>query len=99
MKRMEKQTGSGLIFASGFLTGGLVAAVSIFLIAAPSGRKVIDRVRSESISLKGKSSGLFETAKQKSIALTKTMYQSKNQMVSPSESEKMIPIPKDYVSR
>ncbi|MFX3618100.1 MAG: hypothetical protein ACE3JK_11295 [Sporolactobacillus sp.] len=99
MQQAEKQSGKRTIFFSGMLVGGLIGAVSVFLFAAPSGKKVIKKVQQEGISLKGKSTNLMEAAMQKSVALKNTIQREGHGELLRTQSEQMIPIPKDYVTQ
>ncbi|MCO7175913.1 YtxH domain-containing protein [Sporolactobacillus kofuensis] len=93
-RREANSEGKGIAFFTGLMIGSALGAVAIFLLAAPSGKRVIKDIQKQSISLKGKGSEFIQTAKQKSIELT--------HQISPAKSEKqdhyeqMIPIPKDY---
>lgn len=95
MGQNEKSTaGNGAAFFSGLLAGGVLGTVALYLIAAPSGKKVIHRLQQESVLLKGKSTEFIETAKQRSIDLTHKISAAKKNNIE--EKEQMIPIPKDY---
>jgi gas vesicle protein len=95
MGQNEKSTaGKGTAFFSGFVAGGVLGAVVLYLIAAPSGKEVIRRLQQESVSLKGKSTEIIEAAKQRSIDLTHKISAAKKDNIE--EKEQMIPIPKDY---
>ncbi|WP_157800339.1 YtxH domain-containing protein [Sporolactobacillus pectinivorans] len=84
----------GPAFLSGVLFGALIGAAAVYLIAVPSGEQLVQNVQRKSVSLKGKSAGLIEAARQKSIDLKKAVTSYKKESDS---SEQMIPIPKDYV--
>jgi gas vesicle protein len=95
MGKSEKNTaGEGVAFFSGFVAGGVLGAVVLYLIAAPSGKEVIHRLQQESVLLKGKSTEFIEAAKQRSIDLTHKISAVKKDNIE--EKEQMIPIPKDY---
>ncbi|MET1247334.1 YtxH domain-containing protein [Sporolactobacillus sp. STCC-11] len=95
MGQSEKSTArKGAAFFSGFVAGGALGAVVLYLIAAPSGKEVIHRLQQDSVLLKGKSAEIIETAKQRSIDLTHKISAVKKDSVE--EKEQMIPIPKDY---
>ncbi|TGA99231.1 YtxH domain-containing protein [Sporolactobacillus shoreae] len=81
-------------FLSGVLLGSLIGAAAVYLIAVPSGKKLFQDVRQETISLKGKSTGLIKAARQKSIDLKKAVVPNRGNSDS---TERMIPIPRDYV--
>ncbi|SFG42692.1 YtxH domain-containing protein [Sporolactobacillus nakayamae] len=95
MGQSEKSNvGKGAAFFSGFVVGGALGAVVLYLTAAPSGKEVIHRLQQESVLLKGKSVEIIETAKQRSIDLTHKISTAKKDSIE--EKEQMIPIPKDY---
>ncbi|BBN99454.1 YtxH domain-containing protein [Sporolactobacillus terrae] len=87
-------TGKRAAFISGLIWGGLLGAAAVFFTTAPSGKKIVQQMQQESISLKGKSEDLFQTAKRKSIDLTHQLTAAARN--DQEEKEQMIPIPKDY---
>lgn len=86
--------GKGMAFLSGLMIGSALGALTIYLLAAPTGKKVLKNLQQESISLKGKGSDFIQTAKQKSIDLTQRISSTKKETLD--DKEQMIPIPKDY---
>ncbi|MCO7124880.1 YtxH domain-containing protein [Sporolactobacillus shoreicorticis] len=87
-------SGKGIAFFSGLVAGGVLSGFVIYLLAAPSGKKVVRQLQHESIVLKGKSAELLQTARRKSIDLTHKISTAKSE--KKEEKEQMIPIPKDY---
>lgn len=92
MRDTGKSPGRGAAFLSGIIIGGAVGAAAVFLLAVPSGKRILANMKDESVSLKGKSSDLIKSVRQKSIDLKRAWVSDKR-----LEKEQMIPIPKDYV--
>lgn len=90
-----ERRGKGSAFLSGMLLGGMLGAAAIYFIVSPSGRKVLQNVGQESISLKGKGSDFLKLAKNKSVSLKRSVLRREKHGIS--DNGQMIPIPRDYV--
>ncbi|MFT8364025.1 MAG: hypothetical protein ABF608_12695 [Sporolactobacillus sp.] len=99
MAQTSRERTNRLAFVTGFLIGSSITAISWFMLAKPSGRRWIKRSYAEGLLLKNKGEALLASAKQKSIALQRTIVASSERIPQARESERMIPIPKDYISQ
>ncbi|GGL42386.1 YtxH domain-containing protein [Sporolactobacillus putidus] len=95
MSGSTERLGRGLSFLSGVFLGGILGAAAMFFVASPSGKKILQNIGQETISLKGKGSEFLKLAKNKSVSLKRSVPRDGKDGMG--ENSQMIPIPRDYV--